>query len=101
MGRPATAPRLIYPFEKSMISPRAEPSREDVATHYDGLDRFYREIWGEHVHHGLWKTGRETPEAATRQLIAEVAERAGIGPGAEVCDVGCGYGGTARVLARD
>jgi len=29
-------------------------------------DRFYREIWGEHVHHGLWRSGKETPLEASR-----------------------------------
>ncbi len=72
-----------------------------VAAHYDDLDRFYRAFWGEHVHHGLWITGRETPEEATRQLVSLVAERAGIKDGSDVCDVGCGYGATARMLAAD
>jgi tocopherol O-methyltransferase len=84
-----------------MIEPLASPTRDDVAAHYDTLDRFYREIWGEHVHHGLWTSGREPAEVATHQLIALVAERARVVPGARVCDVGCGYGGTSRVLARE
>src|SRR5258708_9300351 len=78
-----------------------DPTREDVAAHYDDLDRFYREFWGEHVHHGLWTTGRETPEQATHNLIAVVAEQARLKPGDTVCDVGCGYGGTARVLSGE
>jgi tocopherol O-methyltransferase len=73
----------------------------DVAAHYDELDRFYREFWGEHVHHGLWITGKETPEEATRRLVSVVAELAGVRQGSEVCDVGCGYGATARMLADD
>lgn len=73
----------------------------DVAAHYDDLDRFYREFWGEHVHHGLWITGRETPLEAVRGLVSAVAEQAGIERGSRVCDVGCGYGATARMLAAD
>ena len=84
-----------------MITPTAEPIPAAVAAHYDDLDRFYREIWGEHVHHGLWRSGRESPEVAVRQLITLVAERAEIAAGDLVCDVGCGYGGTARVLAHE
>jgi tocopherol O-methyltransferase len=34
-------------------------------------------------------------------LIRLVAEAAGIGDGSLVCDVGCGYGGTARFLASE
>lgn len=83
----------------------AEPVRTldpaDVAAHYDDLDRFYREFWGEHVHHGLFDRPGLTPEQATRRLIDLVAEHAQIRPGSAVCDVGCGYGGTARVLARE
>ena len=75
--------------------------RSDVAAHYDDLDRFYREIWGEHVHHGLWAGPRSTPEEATRSLIDLVAGRARIRAGDAVCDVGSGYGGAARVLARE
>jgi tocopherol O-methyltransferase len=70
-----------------------------VARHYDVLDRHYREIWGEHLHHGLWLTGHETVEEATAALVDLVADRAGVGRGTTVCDVGCGYGATARALA--
>lgn len=83
-----------------MIVPRTELARGAVAAHYDDLDRYYRELWGEHVHHGLWRTGRESPEDAVLALVELVADRAAVAPGDRVCDVGCGYGGTARVLAR-
>jgi tocopherol O-methyltransferase len=82
-----------------MIIPRTEQTAEGVARHYDSLDRFYREIWGEHVHHGLWRTGRETPLVAVEALTQLVAERLELKPGQRVCDIGCGYGGTSRLLA--
>src|SRR5206468_977577 len=72
-----------------------------IAGHYDELDHFYREIWGEHVHHGLWLTGRESSAEAVLQLTRRVAECARIANGADVCDIGCGYGATARMLARE
>ncbi|WP_456426334.1 class I SAM-dependent methyltransferase [Rhodocaloribacter sp.] len=84
-----------------MIHPKTKSTHADVAAHYDALDGFYRELWGEHLHHGLWETGRETPEAAVRKLAGRVAVEARITPGDAVCDVGCGYGATARMLARD
>jgi len=71
-----------------------------VGTHYDDLDLYYRELWGEHVHHGYWHTGRESADDAVRALIDRVAEKGRL-RGQRVCDVGCGYGGTARVLAAD
>ena len=82
-----------------MIIPRTAQRAEDVAKHYDNLDRFYREIWGEHVHHGLWRTGKETPLEACEALSHAVADKLALKPGDAVCDVGCGYGGTSRILA--
>jgi tocopherol O-methyltransferase len=73
----------------------------DVARHYDQLDRFYRAIWGEHLHHGLWHTGRESSEEATRAMVDAVIARAQPSPGMKVLDVGCGYGATARILAAE
>lgn len=85
-----------------MIRPRGvglDPA--EVARHYGDLDRYYRELWGEHVHHGLWHTGSESSGEAVEALIHRVASVAEIVPGDRVCDVGCGYGGTARFLARE
>ncbi|MCI0436419.1 MAG: class I SAM-dependent methyltransferase [Gemmatimonadetes bacterium] len=72
-----------------------------IARHYDVLDPFYRALWGEHLHHGLWETGRETPQEAVRLLVHAVARHAAITRGASVCDVGCGYGAPARLLATE
>jgi tocopherol O-methyltransferase len=83
-----------------MIFPNDLQSPESVAHHYDSLSDFYLEIWGEHVHHGLWLDGSESPDEAVLQLIRLVAEEARIGHGSRVCDVGCGYGGTARELVH-
>ena len=58
-------------------------------------------MWGEHVHHGLWTTGRETPEEAAAALSRHVGDAARIGAGQRVVDVGCGYGATSRLLARE
>jgi tocopherol O-methyltransferase len=76
-------------------------SAADVARHYDELDYFYRDVWGDHVHHGLWRTGREDRKTAVRQLAHVVAQEAGVGPGLRICDIGCGYGATARLLAQE
>lgn len=82
-----------------MFYPRTPPSAGSVARHYGEMDVFYRELWGEHVHHGLWRTGRESPEDAVIALATHVSERARTTPGMRVVDIGCGYGGTARLMA--
>lgn len=84
-----------------MIVPDRAAAPVDVGLHYDELDWLYREVWGEHVHHGLWPRGNESTHTAVRELVALVARRGGIRRGSSVCDVGCGYGGTARLLGRE
>jgi tocopherol O-methyltransferase len=82
-----------------MIIPRVPQTAADVAGHYDELDEAYRSIWGEHVHHGFWRTGRERPDEAVEALVAEVAARLELAPGQRVVDIGCGYGASAAWLA--
>jgi len=76
-------------------------SDASVARHYNRLDRFYRRLWGEHVHHGLWTDPSASPEQAVRHLVRRVAADAGLGAGTRVCDVGCGYGAPARLWADE
>jgi tocopherol O-methyltransferase len=83
-----------------MIEPKTLQTGADVAGHYDELDQIYREIWGEHVHHGLWRTGRERVAEATDALADLVAERLAPAPGNQLADIGCGYGKTAAQLAE-
>jgi tocopherol O-methyltransferase len=84
-----------------MISSSSPVTLRDIRDHYDELDHYYREIWGEHVHHGLWERGDETAHEAVLSLIRSVARHGEITVGKRVCDVGCGYGGTARVLEAE
>jgi len=85
-----------------MIIPRSyTPDIASVAAHYDDLDPFYRSVWGEHVHHGYWISGKESAHEAVLNLVHFIVERAGIACGTRVCDIGCGYGATALILARD
>ena len=92
---------MIVPKQtRSTGQPTRRPIAQQVAQHYDELDPFYRALWGEHLHHGLWQAGVESAAEATRQLAITVATCARIQPGDAVCDVGTGYGGTARLLAH-
>jgi tocopherol O-methyltransferase len=85
-----------------VIIPRSYiPDIKSVAEHYDELDPFYRSIWGDHVHHGYWISGKEPAHQAVLNLIHVIAKRAAIVAGTRVCDIGCGYGATAAILARD
>ncbi len=83
-----------------MIVSNCRISLDEVADHYNELDRFYRRVWGRHVHHGLWISGRESPAEAVEQLIETTVAPLQLDENSRVCDVGCGYGETARYLAK-
>ncbi len=82
-----------------MITPKIDQTSAAVALHYNELDPFYREIWGDHVHHGYWRTGKETSAEAAEALAELVAERLDLKAGMSACDIGCGYGETARLFS--
>jgi len=83
-----------------MIFPLIQQNQDDISKHYDSLDTIYREIWGEHLHHGLWLTGNESVNNAVIQLIEYLVEKTNVKLGNRVLDVGCGYGATSRLLAE-
>jgi tocopherol O-methyltransferase len=73
----------------------------EVSDYYDRLDLWYRTLWGDHLHHGIWKDGTRTRAEASRHLLEAVADAAQLQPGMVLCDVGCGYGGPARWFAGE
>lgn len=83
-----------------MIESQVQETPESVASHYDELDAFYREVWGLHVHHGFWRKGDKSRIEATHALIDELVSDLDMSAVQNVCDIGCGYGETARYLAR-
>jgi sarcosine/dimethylglycine N-methyltransferase len=66
-------------------------------------DLFYREVWGgEDIHVGLYRSETESVAAASRRTVARMAELAGpLTPESRVIDLGAGYGGSMRHLARE
>lgn len=84
-----------------MITPPSSHRPGAVGEYYDGLDFFFRDVWGEHLHHGLWENGGESVEEATGNLAHRAIAECGVQPGDRVIDIGSGYGATARMMARD
>ncbi|MEL6856497.1 MAG: methyltransferase domain-containing protein, partial [Cyanobacteria bacterium J06607_13] len=91
-----------------LLSPRRYESSDSVAQSYDewtqdGILEFY---WGEHIHLGHY--GNPPRQKDFRQakydFVHEMVKWGGLdqcAPGSTLLDVGCGIGGSSRVLAKD
>ncbi|MCA9012923.1 MAG: class I SAM-dependent methyltransferase, partial [Planctomycetaceae bacterium] len=74
--------------------------RKDVIRqHYNISTIFYRVLWGQHIHHGLW-SANESPKLAARQLTEQLAAEASVQKGDRIVDIGCGMGGSSIHLAK-
>src|SRR5882762_4076488 len=71
-----------------------------IIEHYDILSPYYRSLWGEHLHHGYWIRGDESKERAQLQLIEHLAQLARVKLGADILDIGCGFGASSLYLAK-
>lgn len=91
-----------------LLTARRYQSANSVANAYDqwtedGILEFY---WGEHIHLGHYGVPpqRKDFRVAKADFVHEMVRWAGLDrlpPGTTVLDVGCGIGGSSRILARD
>lgn len=64
-------------------------------------DRFYFTVWGgEDLHLGLYETPDESIFDASRRTVATMAGKIELNENTRVLDIGAGYGGSARYLAK-
>ncbi|MEJ2124820.1 MAG: methyltransferase domain-containing protein [Alphaproteobacteria bacterium] len=68
----------------------------------EDADNFYFHIWGgEDIHIGLYNNDSEEIATASRRTVEVIADRlSGIDSNSHILDIGAGYGGAARYLAR-
>ncbi len=68
----------------------------------DDADNFYYHVWGgEDIHVGLYENPDEDIAVASERTVATMASQLkGLGQSSRVLDVGAGYGGSARWLAK-
>ncbi len=67
----------------------------------DEAEAFYSQVWGgEDIHIGLYDETRDIRTASRRTVDAMIAKLGNL-EGKRVIDLGAGYGGAARVLAKE
>ncbi len=88
-----------------MNSP-SESQVVDIARDYydsDDADHFYHQIWGgEDIHVGIYRKPDEPILTASRRTVDTMVSKLPDMPrDARLLDIGAGYGGSARVIARE
>jgi sarcosine/dimethylglycine N-methyltransferase len=68
----------------------------------DDADNFYYHVWGgEDIHIGLYESEQDSIADASRRTVQRMAQLLdGLDRDSKVIDLGAGYGGSARYLAR-
>ncbi|MGD2117588.1 MAG: methyltransferase domain-containing protein [Chromatiales bacterium] len=68
----------------------------------EDADNFYFHIWGgEDIHIGLYESADDSIAAASRRTVQRMAQEIiGLNQDSRVIDLGSGYGGSARYLAK-
>ncbi|OKH20001.1 methyltransferase domain-containing protein [[Limnothrix rosea] IAM M-220] len=99
---------LIVSLVLYFLSARRYQSSETVANSYDewtedGILEFY---WGEHIHLGYYGNPPRDMDFLTAKIdfVHEMVRWGGLATlpaGTTVLDVGCGIGGSSRILAQD
>ncbi|MBD2615447.1 MAG: methyltransferase domain-containing protein [Nostoc sp. ZfuVER08] len=99
---------LVIGIGVYFLTPRKYQSSATVANSYDdwtvdGILEFY---WGEHIHLGHYGSPPRRKDflAAKSDFVHEMVKWGGLDKlplGSTVLDVGCGIGGSSRILARD
>lgn len=76
---------------------------EKAEEYYDSkdADEFYFQIWGgEHIHVGLYNFDSEPIKYASQRIVPKMASLLNLDIHTRILDLGSGYGGGARHLAR-
>ena len=99
---------LVIGIVVYLVTPRSYESSDTVATSYDewtqdGILEFY---WGEHIHLGHYGSPPRRKDflEAKADFVHEMVKWGGLDKlsrGTTVLDVGCGIGGSSRILAKE
>ncbi|HEC86187.1 MAG: SAM-dependent methyltransferase [Candidatus Parabeggiatoa sp. nov. 1] len=76
---------------------------ETARTYYnsDDADNFYAAIWGgEDIHIGLYEKENDSIFDASHRTVQKIASLLTLNESTQVLDIGAGYGGPARYLAK-
>jgi sarcosine/dimethylglycine N-methyltransferase len=92
-------------IEEAFMSTTTEKTAVDKAEeYYDSTpaDEFYFKIWGgDHIHVGIYSHSKESIRDASPRIVQMMASKLKLNSNTKLLDLGSGYGGAARYLAKN
>ena len=90
------------------FNPRKYKSSSTVSSSYDAWtnDKLLEKLWGEHIHLGYYSQASKSKDfkQAKIDFVHHLVHWSGLdklSKGSRIIDIGCGIGGSSRILARD
>ncbi|MGE0383704.1 MAG: cyclopropane-fatty-acyl-phospholipid synthase family protein [Gammaproteobacteria bacterium] len=93
------AERFVAAMREAPIAPLPQLAN---AQHYELPPEFFARVLGPHMKYSCchWPPGATDLETAERSALESTCERAGIGEGQDILELGCGWGSLSLWMAR-
>jgi sarcosine/dimethylglycine N-methyltransferase len=92
-------------IKEAFMSTTIEKTAVDKAEEYYNstpADEFYFKIWGgDHIHVGIYNHSKESIKDASPRIVQMMASKLNLNTSIKLLDLGSGYGGAARYLAKN
>ena len=92
-------------IKEAFMSTTIEKTAVDKAEEYYNstpADEFYFKIWGgDHIHVGIYNHSKESIKDASPRIVQMMASKLNLNTNIKLLDLGSGYGGAARYLAKN
>lgn len=91
---------MLIRTDEVLIQNRQQVTHK-IAKFWDQISEGWREVWGEHIHHGYYESNQSlSPKQAQEKLIEKLSDMLPIRSGSMILDAGCGMGGSSLYLSE-
>ena len=97
-------PESDFIKEAFMITTIEKTAVDKAEEYYNSTpaDEFYFKIWGgDHIHVGIYNHSKESIKDASPRIVHMMASKLNLNTNIKLLDLGSGYGGAARYLAKN
>lgn len=85
----------------SLVTEKTAVDKAEEYYNSTPADEFYFKIWGgDHIHVGIYNHSKESIKDASPRIVQMMASKLNLNSNTKLLDLGSGYGGAARYLAK-